>query len=65
MRIILLLSLLLGLKGINAQTLQGRLMDMQFSIEEPVADQWYKLPNTVTVKMKATNLGPDLSLIHI
>lgn len=43
----------------NAQTLQGRLMDMQFSIEEPVTDQWYKLPNTVTVKMKATNLGPD------
>lgn len=43
----------------NAQTLQGRLMDMQFSIEEPVTDQWYKLPNTVTVIMKATNLGPD------
>jgi hypothetical protein len=44
----------------NAQTLQGRLMDMQFSIEEPVTDQWYKLPNTVTVIMKATNLGPDI-----
>jgi hypothetical protein len=47
----------------NAQTLQGRLMDMQFSIEEPVADQWYKLPNTVTVKMKATNLGPDTACV--
>jgi hypothetical protein len=45
--------------NVSAQTLQGRLMDMQFSIEEPVTDQWYKLPNMVTVKMKATNLGPD------
>ena len=43
----------------QGQTLQGRLMDLQFSIEEPVTAQWYKLPNTVTVKMKATNLGPD------
>ncbi len=43
----------------NAQTLQGRLMDMQFSIEEPVTDQYYKLPNIVNVKIKATNHGPD------
>jgi hypothetical protein len=34
-------------------------MDMQFSIEEPVADQWYKLPNIVNVKIKALNNGPD------
>ena len=59
MRIILLLSLLLCLNILSAQTLQGRLMDMQFSIEEPVTDQYYKLPNTVNVKIKVTNLGPD------
>jgi hypothetical protein len=55
------ISILLGVfvAEANAQTLQGRLMDMQFSIEEPVTDQWYKLPNTATVKMKVTNLGPD------
>jgi hypothetical protein len=34
-------------------------MDMLFSIEEPVAEQWYKLPNIVNVKIKALNNGPD------
>jgi hypothetical protein len=59
MRIILLLSLLLFHNSLSAQTLQGRLMDMQFSIEEPVTDQYYKLPNIVNVKIKALNNGPD------
>ena len=55
--IVFLLGFVMG--SVSAQTLQGRLMDMQFSIEEPVTDQYYKLPNTVNVKIKVTNLGPD------
>lgn len=42
-----------------AQTWQGRLIDIGFKILEPEDNRYYKLPNTIRVKLRATNYGPD------
>lgn len=46
-----------------AQRWQGRLIDIGFKILEPEENRYYKLPNTIQVKLRATNYGPDTMCI--